>query len=255
MIEIIITLLFSSFNLGALGSIVLWQRIMNIGDALSHAVIFSLVIEYFFKLPPAFGCIIVAFIFTFSVRFLSKTSSGQNLSMIVFSSMLIAITFLVSDLTNGDFRIKDFVMGDILSCGREEMYISIAISILVGFFLYFKFNDLVLFSISEDIAKVNSVNIKSLKIYISIILALAISLFIQVIGALLMTAFLVIPAAISRLVSNSPKTMMLFSIVISLTSSIASFVISINYDISFSASSIILLSFMYLCANLMPSKR
>ncbi len=250
MIEIIVTLLFSSFNLGALGTIVLWQRIVNIGDSLSHAIIFSFVIEYFFKLPQALGCVIVAVGFTICARFLSKTSSGQNLSMIVLSSMAIALTFLVSDLSGGDFKIKDFIVGDILSCGRDEMYISIAVSILVIFFLYFKFREIVLFSISEDIAKVNAVNVKNLKIYISIILALAIAVFIQVIGALLMTAFLVIPASIARIVSQSPQKMLCLSILISLISSLVSFIISMNYDISFSACSIILLSVIYIVTNI-----
>ena len=250
MIEIIITLLFSSFNLGVLGSIALWQRIINLGDSLSHAIIFSLVIEYCFGLPPTIGCVIVAIIFTVLARFLSTKSTQQNISMIVLSSMAIAITFLVSDLSNGDLNIRDFIVGDILSCSTDEMYIAVSLSFFILMFLYFKLNEIVLVSISEELAQVNSVKVKSLKLYISIILAITISVLIHIVGTLLMTAFLIIPPAAARIISSSPRQMLITSVLISTCSSMFALILSINYDISFSAVAIIVLSSLYLAVNI-----
>jgi zinc transport system permease protein len=250
MIYIIASLFFSSINLGILGCIVLWQRLINIGDTLAHAIIFSLVIEYFFQVPLAIGSIIVALVFILSSSFFAFKKSDQNISMIVFSSAMIALTILTSEIVGGSFKLKDFMVGDILSSGYIEVLTSSSIALILITFLYFKFKELVLVSVSSELASVNGINSERIKFFVNMILAVSIAISIQLIGILLMTSFLIIPASIARMFSKSPKQMIFLSVLISAFVSFISLILSFSFDVGFSACSILVLAALFVSGSL-----
>jgi len=251
MTYIIASLFFSSINLGILGCIVLWQRLINIGDTLAHAIIFSLVIEYFFHVPLAIGSIIVALVFILSSSFFAFKKSDQNISMIVFSSAMIALTILTSEIVGGSFKLKDFMVGDILSSGYIEVLTSSSIGLILIMFLHFKFKELVLVSVSSELASVNGINSERIKFFVNMILAVSIAISIQLIGILLMTSFLIIPASIARMFSKSPKQMIFLSVLISTLVSFISLILSISFDVGFSACAILSLASLYVCGSFM----
>ncbi len=255
MMQIVLSLLLSSINLGALGSIVLWKKLINIGDTMSHAIILSLVIEYFLGVPTAIGAIFVSIIFVIWISLFSNERNNQNISMIVFSGAAIALTLLTSDLTNGGLKIRDFIVGDVLSSGVTEALISASMLIFISYFLYRYYKELVIISISNEVAIVHGIKTNRINFIINLILAIGISISIQIVGVLLMTSFLVIPAAIARLYSSSPWQMILLSSSISAVSSFVAISISINYDVGFSSIVILILSVLYMLSSLVKAHK
>jgi len=255
MLQIILTLLLSSINLGALGSVVLWRNLVNIGDTISHAIILCLVAEYFFSIPTAIGAIIISIIFIILIGLFSNENSNQNISMIIFSGVSVAITVLVSDMTNGELKIRDFVVGDVLSSGVTEVITSVVMLIFISYFLYRYYKELIIISISSEVAIIHGIKTNYINFIVNLILAISISISIQLVGVLLMTSFLVIPASIARIYSVSPWQMILLSSSISAACSLLAILLSIYYDIGFSPVVILILACVYLCSFCIKNMR
>ena len=246
MFYIISTVLLSSINLGVLGSVILWRRIVNIGDCLSHALIFSVLIEHSTGLNQTFGSLIVAILFVSLVHFFSQKENEDNLNMIIFSSTLVAISLLITDFTDSSFKIKNFVIGDALGAGQVDFIISFVVLVILLTSIYFIFHKIVLVCLSEEVAHVKGISVPFIKFAINIFLAITIAISIQIIGVLLMTTLLIIPPSIARNISSSPEQMVIFSVIASILSGALSILLSLYFDISFSPFFVITLFTLYI---------
>ena len=257
MFIIILTALVSSFNLAITGPVILWQRMANIGDALSHALIASLILT-FLGIDEFIATIIISIVFMLLVTIFSDSSEDRAKNLVIFSSLFISVTLLFADIFDGQFRIQEMITGDIISSGYHELFICAYIALINSTFIFTKLNKIVLVAISKDIALVNGINLRFLKFSIALILALTISVSIQITGILLLTSLLIIPASIAKKISNSPGDMVIKSAIIGCGCSLISAFISLAYDLSFSAtnSAILVLSYIFssLDINLIRAK-
>lgn len=231
MIVIILTSIISSFNLGLIGPLVLWNRIYNIGDSLSHALIMAVLISYFTNIPESISAIFVASLFVSFSYFFETKNNSQNLNMLILSSGLMALSLLVSDFFDISGKINNFIMGDIFSVRIIDLYISIFIMVILSIFIFYNFRKIVLLSLSEEIAHVSNINVFCTKLVLNIMLSLTIAISIQIIGVLLMSALLIIPSSISRIYSKSPHHMVFYSIIISMISCVFAIYLSYNFDV------------------------
>ncbi|MFO7842526.1 MAG: iron chelate uptake ABC transporter family permease subunit, partial [Bacteroidales bacterium] len=91
-------------------------------------------------------------------------------------------------------------------------------------FFFFYFNDLFLLGINERLAKSQGVRVRLLEYVYAFLLALVVTVSIRVVGLLLVTAMLVVPAAAGRNMARSVKGMFWWSVGISLVAGVAGLV-------------------------------
>jgi zinc transport system permease protein len=80
--------------------------------------------------------------------------------------------------------------------------------------LVYLWRPLVASTVSEDIAEAEGLSPKRARLYFMLLLALVIAIAMKIVGILLITSLLIIPAATARRWSSSPETMALLSIVV-----------------------------------------
>ncbi|MDX1924389.1 MAG: metal ABC transporter permease [Rickettsiaceae bacterium] len=246
MVYITISLLFTAATLGLLGPIILWHRLTQMGDALSHSIMFSLVIRYFFDLGQTSSTILVALIFAFLLEFGARDQRLDGGAKVVsLSCLLISSTIIISDLADGKIRIKEFLLGDAMALSYDQMKMSIVIFFLVAAFFVIYYKKIILSVTSRDFAKVMGVNVLRINLAVKIMLCLTIALAANVIGILLVSSLLVIPASMARLISKSPVQMTIISCLISSLAGVLSIFISLNYDVSYGPCLALMLSSSY----------
>lgn len=255
MTTIIICLITTSISLGALGPLVLWSRISNIGDGLSHTIVFSLVLNYFLGISIPLSALIISIFFVLILEFTSRDKTVDSSSKIVILSCLsISMTLLISDISGGAIKLQELLVGDAFSITVTDLLISILLMVLIITFICYNYNNIIISTISRDIAEVKGINIKILSLIIKLIVAITVSLTIGIVGVLLMSSLLIIPASIARLISRSPFQMILFSSTIAALSGLISTWISLTYDLAYGPTLACLLSLSYLMTNLLRSK-
>ncbi|MDX2050029.1 MAG: metal ABC transporter permease [Rickettsiaceae bacterium] len=252
--EISATLIAVSLILGALGPIVLWQKLEIIGDSLAHSLIFALVVSYLTGIDQLYANILIATIFTIFLQYNAHNIRDNNMSrIIILNCFLTSITIIFADFADGALRLREFIVGHPFASNMQTVVISFIVLTVVFTFIAINYKNIVLCSIDEDMAVIKGLNVPLFQFCIKLILSISIAITVNIVGILLMVAMLIIPASIARLISRSPKEMIILSIFISLVSGILSAYCSIGFDIPYGPLLAIILSTLYLYSLFLKS--
>jgi len=215
-----------------LGVFVLWKKLFYFGDAMSHAILLGLVLGAFFNIDQAISLTIFAIFFAFLTQLLSRTEFfSRGLIVMVLSYFCIASAIIFNDLTLKDFNFHAYIFGDILSVGSLEVQYLAIIALVVIFYVIFSFKKILLINLNHDLAKISGIKLEFWNLSFLILLALVIAFSLQIIGIFLMTALLILPAALARLFSSSALQMLVISLILSVSISIFAFALAANYDL------------------------
>ena len=193
---------------GALGSFVVWRRMAYFGDSTSHAAILGVALSFAFSLPIYLGTLGVALAMALAVAHL--TGRGQSmdsvLGVLAHSALalgLVAVSFVPSLRSGPDA----FLFGDILAVGKSDLaWIWGGAAAVVGL-LVWRWQRLVTASVNEELAMAAGIDPARERLILSLALALVVAIAIRIVGALLISAMLIVPAAAARGFSATPEGM------------------------------------------------
>lgn len=194
---------------GPLGCLVVWRRLAFFGDALAHSALLGVALSLVTELPPGLAVALTAAslaILLLYLRSRSKLADDTLLGILSHSALalgLVTLTLFESSSVNW----MGYLFGDILAVGWGDVLTASLLGLLVVGLLAWFWQSLVLISIDRDLARVDGVAVDRLELLFMLLLAVAIAVAIKIIGVLLITAMLVIPAATARYLAHSPGQM------------------------------------------------
>ncbi len=194
---------------GPLGSFVVWKRMAFFGDALSHSALLGVAMGFVIGLNPSVGIIVLSVLFSLLIVALQEQrsySSDTLLGIMAHSTLAIGLV-VISFFKDLRVDLVSFLFGDILAATNNDLYIIYGGLVVSLGVLYFLWKPLLLSTLSQDLAKVEGVNIYLVRTVFMLLLSLFVALSIKVVGVLLITSMLVIPAATARAFSKTPEKM------------------------------------------------
>lgn len=202
-----------SILMGSLGCFMLWQRIAFFGDALAHGAFLGAAISLVLHCEMYWGLFLVCIIMTLVLSRFNTLSSDTGLALISYTVLAMGI-ILVQKLS---FKIDpgSYLFGDILSLNNFDLALIWTGVLLAGTYLWYNWSSLLLWSMDPDLAFVDGIKVKKLSQTFLILLAVVVALALKAIGALLVPALLIIPAATARYLSHTPEQMTIYSVIIS----------------------------------------
>ena len=109
----------------------------------------------------------------------------------------------------------------------------------------------------DQIIRITSIHLIN-KLYYDLLfmflIALAVSVSVQIVGVLLITSLLIIPPAIARVFSNSPVVMIFTSMLVSIGAVLLGLYLSIDYDLATGPTIVIALGALFFIAQFLPKK-
>ncbi|MDG1436704.1 MAG: metal ABC transporter permease [Rickettsiaceae bacterium] len=193
-----------------LGCFVLWKRYVYFGDGLAHASMLAAVISVILGVPIFYAGIINTLLFALIV-FKLKGKSGNNAAIGLTSSVMISFALVLSYIFPYYFNFTRLLFGDIIATNATDaMNLCIILAAIVMFFTY-NYRNLLLVILSKDVATTRGVNVKLLDFMFLSILSFSVLITIKIVGALLVTSIILVPAMIARLMSSSPLRMIALS--------------------------------------------
>ena len=160
----------------------------------------------------------------------SKTLSSDTL-LGVLAHVALAIGIIVISFNKIKIDLHAILFGDILTVSSNDiwgMYIGVFLAIIL---ILFNWSSLLLVTVDEDLAKAEGINPLYMNLLLTSVLTIVVALSLQIIGLLLITAMLIIPAATARRVVNSPGIMVVISTLIGIFSVVIGIYISVETDI------------------------
>ena len=218
---------------GPLGSIIMWKRMAYIGDALAHSALFGVALGIWLSIHPILAILSCAILFAFLLAWSEKHHFITNDSMlgIIAHGALALGLVMFSLLENSNINLLHLLFGDILSLSLQDIIIMYIGGGLILLTLLLLWRNILLLVINPDIAHIEGVNTTKLQLLLMLLITIFIALAVKVVGVLLVTSLLIIPAAAARIISDSPERMAVLASFIGILSVIGGLIFSYYYDI------------------------
>ena len=255
-VSILIGLIFAP-----LGCLVLWKRYVYFGDGLAHASMLAGIISVMAEIPIFYAGLLSSSLFAFAI-FKLRSNSGNNAAIGLVTSMMISLSLVLSYFHPNQINITKYLVGDIILANTQDIKLLLCILVIVLVFFISSYKDLILIILSKDVASSRGVKVKFLELTFLVILSFAVLSTIKIVGALLVTSIIVIPAMIARIIAKSPLVMIGFAIFFSVIMNCLGIILSFYIDIPFAP--VIILSggaiyiailFIKYCKNLVEKYR
>jgi len=199
---------------GPLGVFILWRRMAYFGDTLSHSAILGVALGILLSIDINIGIllstVLVAVVLIYSQR-QKKLANDTMLGIISHSALSLGLV-LISFVEGFRVDIESWLFGDILSVTWDDViFIAIGVAIVVIVLLLI-WKPLLSLTVHEELALIEGVNVSLISAIYTLLIAVLVAVAMKIVGALLITALLIIPSASSRQFSHTPEQMALFSI-------------------------------------------
>ena len=241
---------------GPLGCFVIWRRLSFFGDTLSHAALLGVTFSISFDINISLSVFIVSSIVALILIRLQKNTNLAGdalLGLLAHSSLAIGLVVL-GFLSFIRFDIMGLLFGDILSVTLSDLLIIWIGGAVIILILSLIWKPLFASTVNYEIAEAEGLSPEKYNILFTILMAAIIAISIKMVGLLLITGMMIIPAAAARNLSNSPKQMVIISIIFGLLSVLIGLYASLEINTP-SGPSIITTSLLFFILSLFRLKK
>lgn len=231
-----------------LGVFMVWQRQSYFGAALAHSALLGLGLGLFLSLNLSVSVILVSLCIAVGIHLLkthSNLSSDTLLGILAHSSLALGL-ILLSLQPQAQLNLMAFLFGDILSIDQQDLIFICLLAVGVAWFFKQHWQDLLNTTLNAELAQIEGIQTQKVQLYYVLLLALMIAMAMKMVGALLITSLLIIPAATARKYAQSPEQMLGFSIIFGALSVIFGVIASLFWDIPTGASIVAVATFFFL---------
>ena len=217
---------------GPLGSFVVWRRMAYFGDATAHAAILGVALALAFQVSIQVGTLGAALAMAFAVTSLVERGRTMDATLGVLAHSALAVGLVSFSLIRGPkIGLEAFLIGDILSVGISDLAVIWGGAALVLALLVWRWQALLTSTLNEELATSAGISPRRERLVLTVALAIVVAVSLKVVGALLIGAMLIIPAAVASNLSRSPEVMAALAMLIGGVSAIAGLMMSWLADV------------------------
>lgn len=219
---------------GPLGCFVVWQRLAYFGDTLAHSALLGVALSLLLHVPMAPGVLALALLMAAALSYLH---SVNDLAMDTILGMLAHVSLasgvlLLGLLSETHIDWLAWLFGDLLAVSWGDILTMAGVTAAVLLCLGLCWKKFVLIAVDAEIAEVDGIKVGLYRTLLLLLMAATIATAIQVVGVLLVTALLIIPATAARNLASSPGSMAVYAIVIGALATLGGLAASYNFDVS-----------------------
>jgi zinc transport system permease protein len=193
-----------------LGVFLVLRRMSLIGDGLAHVSFGSTAIALALKLYSASSLLVSLPIVMLSslgiLKLTEKARLNGDAAIGIVSAMGISIGIILASVGGGyNVDLLSYLFGNILSISREEVMIAAGLFCVVMLLLALFYNELLAITFSEELARVSGIRTNSINAVLVLLTALSVVLAMKLVGIMLISSLLILPAASALQLARSFK--------------------------------------------------
>ena len=192
-----------------LGCFIIWRRMAYFGETLAHSALLGIALAMLLDIHIILG------VFTISVTGAMALVAVQRLGVLPTDSLLGILSHstlalglvLVSLMTSIRIDLMGYLFGDILAVSRFDIAILYAGGIAVIITICRIWQPLIAATVNAELAAAEGMDPEKMRLVFMVLVAAVIAIAIKIVGILLITSLLIIPAAAARRFAQSPERM------------------------------------------------
>ncbi len=217
----------------ALGLFLVLRKMSLIGDGLSHVSFGAIALGLFFGIYPFYVAIPLVILASILILKISEKAQVYGDAAIgVVSAIGISGGVILAGLSHGfNVDLFSYLFGNILAISNTEVILSALLSIIVMAAIYFFYWDLFSATFDEEYAKTTGIKATFINNLLTVLTAVTVVLSIRMVGVMLVSALLILPAVTALQLSRGFKTAMMIGAAASLLSVILGISFSFFLDL------------------------
>ncbi len=177
------------------------------GDTLSHAALLGVALGFLLDVSPTLavtvGCVLLAVLL---VTLRQPLAADTLLGILAHSTLSLGLVTL-SFMKEVRVDLMAYLFGDLLAVSASDLLWIIAGSALVLALICFLWRPLLAITVHEELAKVEGLPVGAIRLALMLLIAIVIAVAMKIVGVLLITSLLIIPAAAAQRHARSPEQM------------------------------------------------
>ena len=199
---------------GPLGCFVIWRRLSFFAGTLSHSSLLGVTLAFSFDINVSFSVLLISSALALILLKLQKSTKLPNdalLGLLAHSSLAVGLV-VIGFLSYIRFDIMGLLFGDILAVNKRDLLVIWIGGSIILLVLKVIWKPLFASTVNYELAEAEGMKPEKINAVFTILMAAIIAISIKMVGILLITGMLIIPAAMARNLSNNPKQMIIISI-------------------------------------------
>jgi zinc transport system permease protein len=243
-----------------LGVFLVLRRLSLIGDGLAHVTFGSVALALLFRFQSvytslaAIPCVLLASIGILKIAEKAKIYGDAAIGIV--SSLGIALGILLASLAGGfNVDLFSYLFGNILSISRAELLVTACLFVVVLLTVAFFYNELFAITFDEELAETSGVRVERINAVLVLLTALTVVLAMKVVGIMLISALLILPAVSALQLARGFKTAILLSASLGVVSVVGGIFVSFFMNLPTGATIIIINFLLFVVSFLLRKLR
>ena len=236
---------------------IILRRLSFIGVGIAHSAFGGVALGGLLNINIFITAIIFSVTMALGTGYFSRRGKINEDTIIgMFFSFTMALGILFVGLSSGyNEDLFGYLFGSILSVSNQDLVIisSLAVAVLLVLWLFFK--EFLFISFDEEAAILNGIPATLLYYVLLLLIAITVVISIKIVGIILISALLVIPAAASQQLTDNYRTMLLLSVITGIVSVFSGLALSFVFNLPSGATIVIVATIIFFACFIFSPKR
>lgn len=241
---------------GPLGCFVVWRRMAYFGDTMAHSALLGVALAFLFEFNLMVGVFIVAGLVSIALLLLERRralSTDALLGILSHSALALGLV-MVAFMTWIRIDLMGFLFGDILAVSRLDIAFIYGGGAIVLAGIAWLWRPLLAATVNAELAEAEGLHPERSRFVFMLLMALVIAIAMKIVGILLITSLMIIPAATARRFAATPEGMAVLASVAGAAAVVAGLFGSLELDTP-SGPSIVVAALFLFVLTLLPFGR
>ena len=240
--------LFIAITCAMLGVFLVLRKDAMLGHGLAHVTFGGVALGLFLNILPLTAALLVAVICAFGIiKLREKAGVYEDTAIGIFSSIGMAAGIILASLAGGfNVGLMSYLFGNILAISKTEVWTSMVLSIIALVSIIIFYQKFLFITFDPDSAKASGIKVRLFESILILLTAVVVVLGMKIVGLLLVTALIVIPAAAGLQIARSFFQAVVISVLVSVFSVGIGLYLSFHLNLPASGTIILLASLFFL---------
>jgi zinc transport system permease protein len=192
-----------------LGCFVVWRRMAYFGDTLAHSALLGVALGFLLAIDLTVGVVATCSILAVIIVLLQeqrRIATDTLLGLLSHSTLALGLVALAS-METLRIDLLSYLFGDILAIGIGDIAWIWSGAVVVLALLAAIWRPMLAVTVHDELARAEGVNALATRLLFTLLLAVVIAISMKIVGILLVTALLIVPAATARRFARTPEQM------------------------------------------------
>jgi len=227
---------------GLVGAFALMKRLALAGDVISHIALPGLGLAILYGINPLLGGAATLFLGIILAANLEK-KTGLTTDVVI--GVIFAASLALGALITPEEELIEALFGGLGEVSAGEFFFGIGLGLVVAYSLWNMRHKLILGLFSGELAQATKINLSRLNLRFLLVFGLAVILGLRFLGALLMGALIIIPAAAARQLTHTLKLFLIISASLSVLSVVGGIALSQKYGLDLGPAVVVIASLIF----------